>query len=107
MPVAQPHSDFFTFDSSHSTFVPSSFAGVLDVQVTFAIEMILASASPLNPSEFMLKRSSPVSILLVACFEKASSISSGSIPQPLSETRLADGLQKLIEAVVSDYAYLL
>ena len=42
--------------------------------------------TPLKPIVCMSNRSSEFEILLVACFEKASSISSGWIPEPLSDT---------------------
>ena len=58
------------------------------MQVSLAIEIILASASPRNPIVFTAYKSSPVWILLVACFENASRISSGCIPEPLSATRI-------------------
>ena len=47
---------------------------------------ILASASPLKPSEDTVKRSSIDLILLVACLLNAISISSFLIPEPLSVT---------------------
>ncbi len=46
------------------------------------------SASPRNPKETILKRSCLSVILLVACLVKASGTSTGSIPAPLSTTRI-------------------
>ena len=51
-------------------------------------DAIAASASPRNPSVRMPSRSSAVRILLVACRRIATGRSSGSIPHPLSATRI-------------------
>ena len=53
---------------------------------TRATEAIDGSASPLNPSVAMPDRSEDSSILLVANRSKATAISSGPIPWPLSVT---------------------
>ena len=47
------------------------------MQVNLDIEIILAKASPLKPIVLTAYKSSPVVILLVACLENASKISSG------------------------------
>ena len=77
VPIAQPVSTCLTSEFSHFTFVPVSKSAVLVVQVSFEIEIILARASPRNPIVCMSNKSSSVVILLVACFEKASIMSSG------------------------------
>ena len=78
-----------TSEFSHSTLTPDSNSLVLVIQVSFDMDIILASASPLKPIVLTLYKSSPVDILLVACFEKASIISSGCIPEPLSATLIS------------------
>ena len=67
-----------------TTLYPTSSSLVLDSIVTFAIEAMLANASPLNPIEYIFSKSSTFRILLVACLSKAISISSRGIPFPLS-----------------------
>ena len=69
-----------------TTFVP-----VLESLVFVSISVLvtaamLARASPLNPSVSMCLKSSAVHILLVACLRNAFSVSSKSIPEPLSVT---------------------
>ena len=65
---------------------------------TAAIEL---RASPLKPRLSTVSKSSAVVILLVACLRKAVLISSGSIPQPLSVTRMKDIPPSLISTVTA------
>ena len=68
--------------------VPTSLSGVrvsTCMRETAAME---GSASPRKPSVKMLSRSSAELILLVACEINAAPISSRSMPQPLSVTRM-------------------
>ena len=63
---------------------PICSVSVLLTSSTFAIAAILANASPLNPIDFTVSRSSAFLILLVAWRSNASSTSSFAIPFPLS-----------------------
>ena len=66
---------------------PVTSSEVLVIISTWATAAILARASPLNPKDEILRRSSTVTSLLVACRKNASLTSSFFIPAPLSVTR--------------------
>ncbi len=61
---------------------------------------ILAKASPLNPIEVTVSKSSAVLILLVACLSNAISKSSWAIPLPLSVTFIYEIPPFLISTVM-------
>ena len=65
---------------------PVTSSAVLVIISTWATAAILASASPRKPREEILRRSSTVTSLLVACLSNASLTSSFFIPAPLSVT---------------------
>ena len=64
------------FPASTTTRYPFSCSLVLDISSTFEIAAILANASPLNPIEVTVSKSSADLILLVACLSNAISKSS-------------------------------
>ena len=85
VPVLHPASSFSkTFPASTTILYPMSCSFVLDVNSTFAIAAILANASPLNPIDVTVSKSSADLILLVACLSNAISKSSWAIPFPSS-----------------------
>ena len=63
--------------------VPFSSAVLVSI-VSSDIDAILASASPLNPIEYVCSKSSILLILLVACLSNDKGISFADIPFPLS-----------------------
>jgi len=67
-------------------FAPTGFCRVFVIRVNRETEPIEASASPLKPRVWILKRSSARLSLLVACRETASANSSAGIPLPSSVT---------------------
>ncbi len=101
VPVLQPASSFSkTSPASTTTLYPMSCSCVLDTISTLAIAAILAKASPLNPIEVTVSKSSALLILLVACLSKAISISSCAIPFPLSLTLIYEIPPFLISTVI-------
>ena len=91
VPVGHPASSFSsTFPPSTTILYPISCSCVFDTISTFAIAAILANASPLNPIDVTVFKSSALLILLVACLSNAISISSCAIPFPLSVTFIYD-----------------
>ena len=79
-------SSFTLTHASTTTLYPVSCSAVFDTNSTFATAAILANASPLNPIDVTLFKSSADLILLVACLSNAISKSSCAIPLPLSLT---------------------
>ncbi len=73
---------------------------VLDIMRIFDTDAIAASASPRKPSVIIASRSDASAILLVAWRRIAFGMSSGSIPQPSSVTRMKDEPPFFISAVM-------
>ena len=68
---------------------PERDSGHLVINSTWDTALILDSASPLNPSDDMPRRSAAVFILLVECRKNATLTSSLWIPHPLSVTLIS------------------
>ena len=101
VPVLHPASSFSkTFPASTTILYPMSCSFVLDVNSTFAIAAILANASPLNPIDVTVSKSSADLILLVACLSNAISKSSWAIPFPSSVIFIYDIPPFLISTVI-------
>ena len=89
VPVEQPCSQRDTISPQcASSSVPNSAASVLEMMRRSETDAIAASASPRKPSVRMPSKSSALRILLVAWRRMAVGMSSGSMPQPLSVTRI-------------------
>jgi len=73
-----------TSPPSTITLLPIKSLSVLVTTSTWEIAAILAKASPLNPIDLTVSKSSAVLILLVACLSNANFTSSFAIPEPLS-----------------------
>ena len=102
VPFGHPASSlFFTIPPSTSTLYPISFSIYFEVISTLLIAAILAKASPLNPIDLTVSKSSAFLIFEVACLSNAISISSGAIPFPLSVIRMYEIPPFLISTVIA------
>ena len=81
--------------------VPVREPGVFVISSTCDTAAILDNASPLNPNDDTVIRSSIERILLVECLKKANCIWDLSIPNPLSVTRIKDNPPSLISTVTA------
>ena len=89
VPLGQPTSSRLrTTPPSSSRAVPAAARSVRVISSTRLTDAMAASASPRKPSVPMASRSNSVRILLVAWRRKAVRQSSGSMPEPLSVTRI-------------------
>ena len=87
VPIGQAVDSFLIIsEPSISIYVPTSSFFVLVLSSICPTAAILESASPLNPFDEMLNKSSAVFIFDVACFLKHRIASSLFIPDPLSIT---------------------
>ena len=85
VPFCEPASPFsITSPPSTTILCPILSSSLFVINSTLEIAATLANASPLNPIDLTVSKSSAVLILLVACLSNANSKSSSAIPQPLS-----------------------